>query len=418
MPLKILHTTDWHIGQTFYEYDRTYEHQQFFNFLIDKVKELDIDVLLMSGDVFDVANPSAYAQSMFYKFLRDVCKCQPKLQIIVIAGNHDSAGRLEAPGPLLEEFNITIVGLVQRQGDRSIDFDKLMIPLYSRKGEQKAWCMAVPFLRQGDYPYVPEARQPYTEGVVALYQQAFQHVLGKRKEGEAIVAMGHLHTRDAKESPDDRSERPIIGGVEFIPVTAFDENIAYTALGHIHKAQRVGGRDHVRYAGSPLPMSFSETNYKHQLIYVEVEGEKTTIIESVEIPKAVKLLRVPAQPKPLEEVILALGELPQKDEELFHTAPYLEVKVLLNEPQPSLKHVIQTALECKHVRLAKIDIKYPDALECEENIIRTYHDLQALQPLDILSKAYQSKFKTSLPEELVELFNEAVQEVNLNDPQE
>lgn len=417
MPLKILHTTDWHIGQTFYDYDRNYEHQQFFNYLIDKVKELDIDVLLMSGDVFDVANPSAHAQKMYYRFLRDVCKSQPDLQIIVIAGNHDSASRLEAPAPLLEEFNISIIGLVQRKDDRSIDLDKLMVPLFNRKKERKAWCMAVPFLRQGDYPFVPDARQPYTEGVVALYQQAYQYVLAKKEEGEAIVALGHLHARDAKQSLDDRSERLIIGGVELIPVTAFDEAIAYTALGHIHKAQRVGGRDYVRYAGSPLPMSFSEVNYKHQLIYVEVEGEKATRIESVEIPKVVELLRIPAQPQPLEEVLVALGELPEKNEELLHKAPYLEVRVLLNEPQPSLKHTVQTALENKHVRLAKIDMKYPDAPESEEATIKTFDDLNALQPLDILSKAYQSRYNASLPEELVALFNEAVQEVNLNDTQ-
>lgn len=417
MPLKILHTTDWHIGQTFYDYDRSFEHQQFFNFLVDKVKELDVDVLLMSGDVFDVANPSAQAQNMFYHFLRDVSKTQPQLQIVIIAGNHDSAGRLEAPSPLLKEFNITIIGQVQRKIDRSIDLDKLIIPLVNRKGERKAWCMAIPFLRQGDYPYVPEARNSYTEGVVAFYQQTYQHALGKSEEGEAIVAMGHLHAMDARVSQNDRSERPIIGGVEFIPVTAFDDSIAYTALGHIHRAQRVGGREHVRYAGSPLPMSFSETNYRHQLIYVEFKGEKATVIESVEIPKTVELVRLPGQPKPLEDVLPELAALPLKDEELFNTAPYLEVRILLNEPQPSLKYVIETTLKDKHVRLARIDVNYPGATDQTVPNARTFDDLQTLQPLDILSKAYQSKYNSSLPTELVELFKEVVQEVNINQAQ-
>ncbi len=416
MPLKILHTTDWHIGQTFYDYDRTYEHEQFLSWLVGQVKELDIDVLLMSGDVFDVANPSARAQEVFYRFLREVSSAQPGLQIIIIAGNHDSAARLEAPKPLLEALNTTIVGLVHRKEDRSLDYEKLVIPVVNRQGERKAWCMAVPFLRLGDYPSVPGAVNPYTEGVTTVYQQAYQYALNKREKGEAIIAMGHLHAAGAATSENDRSERAIIGGVECIPVTVFDEGIAYTALGHIHKAQRVGKRENVRYAGSPLPMSFSEKGYKHQLIYIELEGEQATSLKEVEIPVTAELIRIPSSPRDLDLVMKELGKLPEK-EGSNQSAPYLEVRVCLNGPDPSLKHKIQSAVENKYVRLARIDVSYPEAGKEERKRIMSFDELHNLEPLQIFSEVYKGKYQTGLPDELIQLFNEVVQQVNIKEPQ-
>lgn len=411
MPLKTLHTTDWHIGQNFYDYDRTYEHEQFLGWLVGQIKELDIDVLLMSGDIFDVANPSAHSQKMFYQFLRNANRIQPHLQIIMIAGNHDSAARLEAPKPLLEEFNTTIVGAVRRKEDKSIDLEKLLIPVVNKEGERKAWCLAIPFLRQGDYPPVPDAKNPYTEGVAALYLEAYQYAVENKEEGEAIIAMGHLHAVGAKTSEDDRSERVIIGGVEFIPVTAFHEDFAYTALGHIHKAQRVGGREHVRYAGSPLPMSFSETNYRHQLIYFELEGEQITTIRQIDIPVTADLIRVPAVPQTLEKVMEALAALPDRDE-TQPAAPYLEVRVLLKGPEPSLKHKIQTVIEQKQVRLARIDVSYPKGEKEEKVKTVTFDELHSLQPLDVFKDIYSSKYKSGLPDELIRLFNEAARTVN------
>ena len=115
--MKIIHTADWHIGQTFFGYDRFQEHQYFLDWLTDQITTQQIDVLLISGDIFDVANPSAQAQRQFYRFLRRVTEQNPGLQIILIAGNHDSASRLETPIPLLEEMNIQIRGTVRKRAD-------------------------------------------------------------------------------------------------------------------------------------------------------------------------------------------------------------------------------------------------------------------------------------------------------------
>src|ERR1019366_4363025 len=127
--MKILHTADWHIGQTFYEYDRTYEHQQFLNWLVNTTEKEGIDIVIVSGDIFDISNPSASAIKLFYSFLKNVVKVQPGLQIIITAGNHDSAARLESPKPLLESSNIHIIGMIERNADGSIDYEKLVIPI-------------------------------------------------------------------------------------------------------------------------------------------------------------------------------------------------------------------------------------------------------------------------------------------------
>ena len=149
--MKLLHTADWHLGQTFFEYDRRDEHIRFLNWLREQLRELDIDVLLIAGDIFDSPNPSAESQRLYYTFLREVTQENPSLQIIIIAGNHDSAARLEAPNPLLEGMNVSVRGVVRRDSEGNIDWQHLIIPVRINN-ETEAYCLAVPYLRQGDYP--------------------------------------------------------------------------------------------------------------------------------------------------------------------------------------------------------------------------------------------------------------------------
>ena len=243
MALKLIHTADWHLGQTFFGYDREAEHEAFLGFLTNLLVERETDVLLIAGDVFDVTNPSAGAQRRFYRFLREANRLNPGLQIVIIAGNHDSAIRLEAPNPLLEELNTSIVGIVGRTDSGEIDLASLVVPLRNRAGEREALCLAVPFLRQGDYPAAPEGEpDSYVAGIGRMYRQLYAYADARRNPGEAIVALGHLHATGAELSDDDRSERAIMGGLESVSADTFDAGIAYTALGHIHKAQRIGGR--------------------------------------------------------------------------------------------------------------------------------------------------------------------------------
>lgn len=407
--MKILHTADWHIGQLFHEYDRTYEHQEFLDWLVQALHTEQIDVLLISGDIFDISNPAATSIKMFYTFLNQATKANPDLQIVITAGNHDSASRLEAPKPLLESSNVHIIGLVQKDEEGNIDYEKLLVPIHDASGNKKTWCIAVPFLRMGDYPAIADCENSYTEGVTTLYKEAFECANQKRQDGQTIIAMGHLHTHHAEITDLDKTERLIMGGVECIPATAFHQDIKYVALGHIHKAQKIGGNEHIRYSGSPLPMSFSELNYKHQVIVFELDQEIKNL-ESIEIPLFVPLQRIPLSHQPLHEVIVLLEQLPKMDN-APETVPYLEVRVLLEGPEPALRHKIETALAGKKARLAKIDVKYPASTQEAPEFI-TPEKLNELQPLDVFGKVYQSRYNSDIPKDILQLFQQVVQVVN------
>lgn len=411
--MRILHTADWHIGQLFHEYDRSFEHQQFLNWLVETLKQEEIDVLLVSGDVFDLSNPSAAAVRMFYSFLNKAVQANPALQIIITAGNHDSASRLESPKPLLESSNIHIVGVVEKNEQGSFDYDKLIIPLKDQQRTVAAWCLAIPFLRMGDYPSVAESVNPYQDGVTAFYLEACQHAMERKQPGQSIIAMGHLHALNAEIGDMDKMERMIMGGVEGIAASAFDEGIRYVALGHIHKAQRIGGKEHIRYCGSPLPMSFSEINYKHQVVVFDLNEDQIGNLKTIEIPVSVPLQRVPAVHSAVSEVLSALTQLDDAAGRELSVAPYLEVRVLLEGPEPGLRHKVETAIAGKYVRLAKIDSRYRTAESV--NVVTesaSPDNLNDLTPLDVLNKTYQSKYQSPVPDELLKLFHQVTQEVS------
>lgn len=405
--MRILHTADWHIGQLFHGYDRTDEHQQFLNWLVRVLKEEQVEVLLVSGDVFDHSNPSTASVKMFYTFLNEAVKIVPDIQIVITAGNHDSGSRLESPKPLLESSNIHIIGQVKKDAEGTIDYEQLIVPLIHPSKGTKVWCLAVPFLRMGDYPAIPDCSNPYTEGVAEFYKEGLEHILNRRESGKAIIAMGHLHTQNAEITDLDNKERLIMGGIECISATAFHDEIKYVALGHIHKAQRIGGKNHIRYSGSPLPLSFSELNYRHQVILFDLH-EDISNLKSVEVPLFVTLMRIPSDHRPLNEVVSLLSQLPLGDGKL---APYLEVRVLLDGPEPSLRHKIEMALADKNVRLAKINPQYPTSTGRTQEFI-TQEQLNELRPLDVFSKIYRSKYSIDVPEAVMKLYKKVADEVN------
>ena len=416
MALKIIHTADWHLGQSFFGYDRQPEHTAFLKWLAETVADRQIDVLLIAGDVFDVANPSASAQRQFYHFLKEINLANPGLQVVVVAGNHDSAARLEAPNPLLEELGIAVVGVVKRNESGEIDFNSLLLPLRHRDGSVQAYCMAVPFLRQGDYPPTDQKDQnTYVAGVERMYRGLYEFAMEKAGTELPLVAMGHLHVLGAELSDDDRSERVIMGGLESVTSDSFPRELAYTALGHIHKAQKVGGREEVRYSGSPLPMSFSETNYRHQVVLVTLDGRTPASIEPLIIPQTVALIRVPKVPVPPALVLEALRALPDKPEtdSACVLAPFLEVRVLLTEPAPGFRNEVEEVLTNKFVRLVSIVPSYPKQAGNTEERVLSIHDLQQIDPLDMIKRTYESKYANALPESLERLFREVEHEVQV-----
>lgn len=403
--IRILHTADWHLGQTFFGYDRTEEHEVFLNWLAEEIRQKEIDALIIAGDVFDVSNPSAASQSIYYQFIYRVTAENPYLQIVIVAGNHDSAARLEAPLPLLQAMRTEVRGVVRKLEGGEIDYDHLTVELKNRKGEVELLCMAVPFLRQGDYPAVQTEGNPYAEGVRELYAQLLQRLWKRRTENQAILAIGHLQATGSEIAEKDYSERTVIGGLECVSPEAFSEQIAYTALGHIHKAQRVSGRENVRYAGSPIPMSFAEKHYHHGVVMVTFDGGCAVDIERLECPKLIPLVSVPnGEPVSPEAILEALKELPETEA----VAPYLEVKVLLEEPEPMLRQEIEEALADKNYRLARIVSTYRtetgNTTKENENWKR---GLQEMSPLQIAQSAFEKIYQVEMPVELTDLFEEA-----------
>ena len=403
--IRILHTADWHLGQTFFGYDRMEEHEVFLNWLAEEIRQKEIDALIIAGDVFDVSNPSAASQSMYYQFIYRVTAENPYLQIVIVAGNHDSAARLEAPLPLLQAMRTEVRGVVRKLEGGEIDYDHLTVELKNRKGEVELLCMAVPFLRQGDYPAVQTEGNPYAEGVCELYAQLLQRLWKRRTENQAILAIGHLQATGSEIAEKDYSERTVIGGLECVSPEAFSEQIAYTALGHIHKAQRVSGRENVRYAGSPIPMSFAEKHYHHGVVMVTFDGGCAVDIERLECPKLIPLVNVPnGEPVSPEAILEALKELPETEA----VAPYLEVKVLLEEPEPMLRQEIEEALADKNYRLARIVSTYRtetgNTTKENENWKR---GLQEMSPLQIAQSAFEKIYQVEMPVELTDLFEEA-----------
>lgn len=402
--MRLLHTSDWHLGQSFHQFDRRAEHQAFLDWLLGVLEAEAVDALLIAGDVFDNSNPSAQAQAQLYRFLAEARRRVPQLAIVMTAGNHDSPGRLEAPAPLLSVLDASVIGHVGRQGDLDAALGRLLVPLKDAAGREAAWCIAMPFLRPDDLPRVEGADDPYAAGVAALYRRAFELAAERRQPGQAIVAIGHCHLAGGEVS-EDSERRIVIGGAEALPAGIFDPRIAYVALGHLHRAQKIGGDPTRRYCGSPLPMSFSEVGYRHQVVLVDLVGEGVAETREMVVPRSVDLLQVPAKPAPLDDTLAVLGalDLPDRPEAQW---PYLHVRVQLEGPEPGLRARIEEALAGKPVRLARIETTtlrgaLPDAAPA-----LSLDELNALKPEAFFLRLYQQRFGSDAPPELMAAFGE------------
>ncbi|MDR3308555.1 MAG: exonuclease SbcCD subunit D C-terminal domain-containing protein [Tannerella sp.] len=367
--LKILHTADWHLGQTFHDFERQKEHLHFLSAIRRIIAERDIDALLVAGDVFDSPNPPAEAQEMYYRFLYEVTSENPDLQIIIIAGNHDSSARLEAPAALLRLLNVHVRGVVKRTADGEIDYQHLIIPI--RQGAAiTAWCLAVPYLRYGDYP----PAENLSKSVEKLFTDAYSHIPDKSLP---VIAMAHLYAGGATISQKDKSERIIIGGEEGIRSEAFPEQLSYIALGHLHRAQHLPHRENAYYSGAPLPMSFAERTNKQSVIVVELAENKANI-EKIELSPLIPLQSIFADS--IKELIERLHQLPEGDK---HEAPYLELIVRIAEPEPSLHNTVENILKTKRVQLARLTCftqKDTTKYDTDEPVEA---DLHKLNPIDL-----------------------------------
>ncbi|OWY19555.1 exonuclease sbcCD subunit D [Sphingobacteriales bacterium UPWRP_1] len=281
--MRILHTADWHLGQKLCDRDRKEEHDLFLQWLLDTLENRQPDALIVAGDVFDVGYPPKYAETQYYNVIKDACRLCPN--IIITGGNHDSPNALNAPRQLLKAFNVHVIGGAMQQPEDEI------VPVVNRKGTVIGYVAAVPYLREGDVRiqqagenYIDRIAS-YKEGIRRHYRQIANALLPAKEQGLPIVATAHLYAAgSATSDPEDR-EMHIIGNQGQMEVEIFPAEFDYVALGHIHKPQLVSGKEHVRYSGSPIPLSFSERNDAKQVLLADFTPHKgLQHIHSLQVP--------------------------------------------------------------------------------------------------------------------------------------
>jgi DNA repair protein SbcD/Mre11 len=361
--MRILHTADWHIGQTLNGWPRDHEHQTFLDTLRDLIVAERIDVLLVAGDVFDGINPSGDALRLLYGAIAGFLQARPRLQIILTAGNHDPAQRLEAPEEVLNALGVHVLGTLRRDAS-GVVMDRHLIALRDAGGQVRAHVLAVPFLRQADLPGLHLGAEGGTAGGAdsavtaatrALHLAMTEAALA-RAGGLPILAMGHLTCAGGLAS-EGAERRILIGGEHAVPPDIFPPQIGYVALGHLHRPQSLdGGR--VRYSGSPFPLSASEIGYDHGVTLLDLDAGGAPV--HIPLPRPVPMHRIPATGSaPLPEIARALAALALSADTAIAARPFVYLSVLADRPTPQLAAELDALIEGLPLRLAGMSINRP-----------------------------------------------------------
>ena len=396
--MKIICTSDWHLGNLFHGNDRLPEHRHFLSWLLARIKEQHPDALLIAGDIFDNGNPSAAAQSAYYEFLADATETCPDMNVVIIAGNHDSASRLEAPRALLTRHKVEIRGNIHRSwvanedgGNWVINYDDLMIPINGGDGSQ-AIVLTVPYLRSD---VVQNAN--YSEGVNTILRELTAKAREKYRDSPLIM-IAHMYTKGADIAKSDASEKIVIGGQEEVNMQGWDEHPDYFACGHIHKRQHIWNTDWAHYSGSVLPMSFAEKDYHHGVDMVTIENGTKPQIEFLEYEPQHKLMFLPEAEeeltsKKLEKRINA--ELQNKTEDkLDDNFVYLVLKVTLEKVNNDAIKELEALIGTKNAVLCKIQKIIPEldiTTISGSQHLQSIDDILNRDPLDTLKETFVVK---------------------------
>ena len=274
-PLTILHTSDWHLGRRLYGRMRYEEFEAFLSWLQDTISAQQVDVLIVAGDIFDTMTPSNRAQALYYEFLGKVSKscCQ---HIVIVAGNHDSPTFLDAPSNVLKFLNVHVIGTA------CDDLNDEVMVLDNADGTPHCIISAVPYLRDRDVrsSSAGESAQSKDANVIAGICAHYDDVadIAKAKQAELtkaykrhipIIATGHLFAAGGTTTDDDGVRELYVGSLGKVSADMFSESFDYVALGHLHVPQRVGGRETIRYSGSPIAMGFGEARQQKQVLLIQ-----------------------------------------------------------------------------------------------------------------------------------------------------
>lgn len=323
--MKFIHTADWHLGNSMHDINRIDEVRAFFKWLKEQIVEQKAEALVVSGDIFDTINPPVEARHEYYKFLAtllDTC-CR---NVIIIAGNHDSASFINAPKDLLEALNIHVVGNIS-----NIPVEELVFELKDSAGNATAVCAAVPFVREADLRrFAEEGRDFVDNSFGGLYRQAYEAAdLLRAGRNIPVIATGHLYAANlegrlaeipCREKTDDGTKTiDLVGNLGAVNVSVFPAEFDYVALGHIHYMTRVAKNDRIRYSGSPFVLGFDEVNIPRNVLLVDVQCGSAPLVTPLEVPQLFDFIRVEGT---VEEIKTAIDSLCLRS---FDKNTYIEV---------------------------------------------------------------------------------------------
>jgi len=395
--MKLLHTSDWHLGQKFMGKSREEEHEVFLSWLVESIISNSVDVLMVAGDIFDTGTPPNYALELYYRFLAQLLGTSCKT-IIILGGNHDSVSTLQASSPILKELNIYVVA----NGDES---EERLIECF-KDGELQAVVCAVPFLRDsvvrksiaGESSKSKE--KSLNDGIEEYYKNIHQKALELVDAREVpLVATGHLTTVGSKTSDSEREL--YIGNTLNISSDFLAELFDYVALGHLHHAQKVGV-EHVRYSGSPIPLSFSEAKSQKSVTLIEFEG-KSLNIELLPIPLHRTLYRLKGDKEELKAKLAQVEdksgwiELEVNDDNSYATLQELQSYADELELTILAKKVTQTQASAYSENMQVVNLNEVKPYEVFEKRLEleNMEDPQLIEELQTLFKSIEAEVATA-----------------------
>lgn len=396
--MKILHTSDWHLGKQLRKVDLSEDLQLFFDWLLETVEQDNINVLLMSGDLFDLSNPSQAAMQQYYQFLRSAIRLPKPCKIVITAGNHDSPAVVNAPKDLLEALDISVVAAPTDDiSDVFVEVDINGEPLI---------IAAVPFLRDRDIRRAAtgESYEDKTalvkEGIRQFYADINAHYR-EHHAGKPFIVMGHLFVQGAAISESERDIQ--VGNQAGVESSIFGDEPHYVALGHIHKPQTAGAA-HIRYSGSPIPLSFSERNNQKQVLILEWKNDSFDI-QAKQVPTWRRLHRISGT---LSEVMDKLHRYQPSS-----TLPDL-LELRVHEPQESaeairqLMEVVQQP-PIEGVHIIDYRIQFDNQTKRTDELLDSNDQISRYTPTDIFRKRLAQENDLEDEDRLMEAFLEVLE---------
>jgi exonuclease SbcD len=388
--MKLLHTSDWHLGQKFLSFDREKEHRMALEWLLQTIRDQQVDVLIVAGDVFDIGNPPNYARTLYYRFLAGLT-LTPCRHAVFIGGNHDSPSMLDAPREILKTLNVHVVG------SATGDIEDEVIELLDEEGNPEMVVAAVPFLRDRDLRS-SEIAETGQQRIDRIRKGIFNHYqeIGRRMEAYAelnipLIATGHLYADGAVASA--KQDNIYIGDIENIRADQFPEVFDYVALGHIHRPQKIGGKDHVRYCGSLIPLSFSETKDEKAATLIEWKDRTIKSLVQLPIPIYRRLKTIEGTLEKVREKLEVFHERHQEE-----LTPWVEVLLDSDTVLPGIGDELNAFAKELHLEIVKLRTRRPyqglaDHMELDQ--------LEDLSPEEVFEKVCLSAGQP--PEELEQL---------------